>query len=1176
MNRKFASAGASLAVMLATVAPNLLGQTAPAPSAAAETSDETIELSPFVVESTEDANTYQAKATLAGTRIRTELKDVGSAISVVTEQFLKDTGAKNSQDLLVYTTSTEVGGTSGNFAGAGTGARIDTSAQRIQPQNNTRVRGLTNADNTRDFFLTDIPWDSYSVGRIDLQRAPNAILFGIGSPAGIVNGSLDTAAFKDSGEVELRFGSFGSNRVSAEYNEEVLDDELAFRIAGLHDKTYYRQDPAFQRDKRLYTALRWDPKFIRSDSARTSFKVNYEKGDIDANRPRIPPPIDAITPWFNAMNQQTYAANRVALNSPADVAANPTNGAVFPTMSNTQTNPNYQPWIDGGAGGQIFDQPVAVFGNNNTGVQTGFFEPSLQTTGLPEGVTIPWSVYRGIQTYDVYANKVGLPNQSLGAYKAYTLTDPGVFDFYNKLIDGPTKSELQDFEAYNISAGQTLFNNKVGFEAVYDRQKYTEEQNQLSPNPWLSVDVFDTLPDGSANPNVGRAYIVGAPNSNRSRETDREALRLTGFGELDFTDLLDRSTLGKILGRHVFTGLYMEQSNDQESRQWYGYVADSSYRSAFSQSLDSRRIPSISYLGDSLLGTTLGNANIPNITSFQAPTSGTASVFDTSLKPGATAPYTADSVVGWTTTNINVLDGYSGQDRDQLYSLANKFRDEIDSGALVWQGYFFDGVLVPTVGWRKDTARNYNAGDPPQNADTSRLVDSPLWTLPSGPDDVKIGTNNVRYNEETGKSTSWSVVLHTPKRIREKLPYNTDFSIFYNKSDNFQPAGGRTDVFGQSIASPTGETKDYGVTITTLNDRLTLKMNWYETTVKNSSLDGGGVGNLSGVYMVGYAEAWGRMFATWSRLRLADFQGSTNYAYTDPNDPTSGLIDSNVPFLSYQPAPGQSVADAKAAETLAIDTLLNNPPPADFKTHWNIADDSVWAGGWGGYVSPIEPSTLAVTGDTQSKGVEFELAAQPTPNWNIAINLAKTTATRSNLAESFGAWVDERYEFYQGPAGDVRLWNGAYGGETVRSKFINEFYGSYQLYRLLEGADVPELRPWRLNVVTNYNFKEGLFKGANIGGAYRWQDEIVTGFPIVNGTFDIDHPYKGKAEDAWDFWMGYQRKLTDKVTWRIQLNIRNVFASDDLIPITVQPDGTPATSRIPEPRVWSLTNTLSF
>ena len=51
--------------------------------------DEAVQLTPFEVRSTKDTG-YQATETLAGTRIRTDLKDVGGALSVYTKEFLKD------------------------------------------------------------------------------------------------------------------------------------------------------------------------------------------------------------------------------------------------------------------------------------------------------------------------------------------------------------------------------------------------------------------------------------------------------------------------------------------------------------------------------------------------------------------------------------------------------------------------------------------------------------------------------------------------------------------------------------------------------------------------------------------------------------------------------------------------------------------------------------------------------------------------------------------------------------------------------------------------------------------------------------------------------------------------------------------------------------------------------
>ncbi len=65
-------------------------------SAQDDTEEEVYELSPFTVQASEDTG-YRATSTLAGTRIRTDLKDVGSALSVVTEAFLEDTGAVDNE-----------------------------------------------------------------------------------------------------------------------------------------------------------------------------------------------------------------------------------------------------------------------------------------------------------------------------------------------------------------------------------------------------------------------------------------------------------------------------------------------------------------------------------------------------------------------------------------------------------------------------------------------------------------------------------------------------------------------------------------------------------------------------------------------------------------------------------------------------------------------------------------------------------------------------------------------------------------------------------------------------------------------------------------------------------------------------------------------------------------------
>ena len=222
--------------------------------------DEVVVLSPFEV-TAESSTGYVATQTLAGSRINTQLKDVGSAISVVTSEFLKDTGATDSKTLLQYTTSTEVASIQGNFTKASSGNQME-EANFTSPNTNTRVRGLTSADNTRGFFMTDIPWDAYNVDRVDMQRGPNSILFGMGSPAGIINTTTKTAQFRNFGELELRYGSNGANRVGFDYNHALLEDELALRVNLVRNDEKYKQKPAYSLDRRIFVTGRYEPMFL--------------------------------------------------------------------------------------------------------------------------------------------------------------------------------------------------------------------------------------------------------------------------------------------------------------------------------------------------------------------------------------------------------------------------------------------------------------------------------------------------------------------------------------------------------------------------------------------------------------------------------------------------------------------------------------------------------------------------------------------------------------------------------------------------------------------------------------------------------------------------------------------------------------------------------------------------
>ena len=70
--------------------------------------EDVIQLSPFEVSAEKDTG-YRASGTLAGTRLRTELRDVAASVSVITKEFMQDIGANNLEGLLTYTTGDSSG-----------------------------------------------------------------------------------------------------------------------------------------------------------------------------------------------------------------------------------------------------------------------------------------------------------------------------------------------------------------------------------------------------------------------------------------------------------------------------------------------------------------------------------------------------------------------------------------------------------------------------------------------------------------------------------------------------------------------------------------------------------------------------------------------------------------------------------------------------------------------------------------------------------------------------------------------------------------------------------------------------------------------------------------------------------------------------------------------------------
>jgi outer membrane receptor protein involved in Fe transport len=132
-------------------------------------------LSPFQVTTDKDVG-YAAASSLSGSRLNTELRDTPAAISVFTKELLDDLGVLNTMAAMDFALNASREFT--DYTGLSSVQQGDGSIQ---------VRGFTGASLGRDYFTWRVSSDVYNTERLDFSRGPNAILFGVGGPGGIVN-----------------------------------------------------------------------------------------------------------------------------------------------------------------------------------------------------------------------------------------------------------------------------------------------------------------------------------------------------------------------------------------------------------------------------------------------------------------------------------------------------------------------------------------------------------------------------------------------------------------------------------------------------------------------------------------------------------------------------------------------------------------------------------------------------------------------------------------------------------------------------------------------------------------------------------------------------------------------------------------------------------------------------
>ncbi len=221
---------------------------------------------------------------------------------------------------------------------------------------------------------------------------------------------------------------------------------------------------------------------------------------------------------------------------------------------------------------------------------------------------------------------------------------------------------------------------------------------------------------------------------------------------------------------------------------------------------------------------------------------------------------------------------------------------------------------------------------------------------------------------------------------------------------------------------------------------------------------------------------------------------------------------------------------------------------------------------------------------SSSSGWEFSATANPTKQWRLTLNGSKrstsTTTARGVFIRQYMAEylpIIKSHPEWQNlaTANNITVATRVADLETVLRNFE-------AIQNLPEDVYAPA---WTLNIIQSYSFaRESRLAGFSLGGSMNARGRTIDGFAETSASvLNPNQPYYAPTYEIFGAWLTYQRKLfKNRVDWRLQLNVRNVFDAYTIFPLRAVDarDGnhTKATViyRLSEPRTFTLTSAFKF
>ncbi len=682
------------------------------------------------------------------------------------------------------------------------------------------------------------------------------------------------------------------------------------------------------------------------------------------------------------------------------------------------------------------------------------------------------------------------------AGNSFTLLDPSIFPFDVNVLGNSRENQLDGTNA-TVILEQVLAEN-LFLELAYNTDKSDNEILSAGSNPSgtnirVMADANMYIPGTTTpNPHAGEYYFQGT-SANRLQYFDREDARATLSYEFDAGRKLGKQKdWMKWLGRHRLMGLY-----------------SFSYSEALNQNTFQRRI--------------LDDPVIPGVTlrpkTFQNWANHASRIPQYRHYLGD--PYEITQAFGpfkgeWWTKDANgnpyqlyYISPMVSAEGKRLGAQAatTGVRNKVDTQILVWQGYFLPDRqqrerLVLTYGYRKDTARTANLDAASTRQDFSGLYPV-LWDVEYDPYGAK----------QSGINRNLGVVARP-------LPW---LSLSYNKSTTFDLNLARFDPFGETVPGAAGDGHDYGIRIDLWQNKLSLKVNKYETSL----------GPTRAIQQI-------NNFTTQFR------NVETRVLELDPTTPQINVKDGNLrgfPVLSVDNYNVNSYASAEGYEA-----EINFSPTRN----WNIRFNG-----------------------SKGKSIETDIGADWF-NWlDQRLPVWEKVVARNGEVDSTGkpvTWTTAPYD-------DANP-----TGQSLAQYYQSQVIGRAAAFiKAVDGRSNPSARDGRINLIVNYRFTDGRLKGFNIGGALRYRGAPIIGYGLKTNAegailLDLDTKYKGDAERYVDFMAGYRGRMKSLggVDYKLQLNVRNLLNENDPVPNAALTTGAISSLLTVDSRLISVTFGVDF